>query len=95
MKYITFEEQPSRLWIPPESRATNDREYFNAQFGPIWRSEQIIVTAKDGGPVLTVPILLDLLALQQDINAIQVAYNEVAYDFKDVCFDLQDNGIFN
>jgi Niemann-Pick C1 protein len=93
LRNIQFEEQPSRLFIPPESRATDDRAYFNDQFGPIWRSEQIIVTSKNPGEsVLTIPVLLELLELQQAINEIQVAYSNVAYNLRDLCFDVQENG---
>jgi len=37
---------PVKLWSAPESTARVERDYFDKHFGPFYRTEQVIITAK-------------------------------------------------
>ncbi|KXN87893.1 Niemann-Pick type C-related protein 1 [Leucoagaricus sp. SymC.cos] len=42
---FTVETDPVRLWVAPDSESRLQKEYFDAHFGPFYRTEQIFVTA--------------------------------------------------
>ena len=38
---------PVELWAAPDSRSRLEKEYFDEQFGPFYRVEQVILQAVD------------------------------------------------
>jgi Niemann-Pick C1 protein len=45
IKYIQVTTNPVELWASPHSRSRVEREYFDSQFEPFYRTEQVIIHA--------------------------------------------------
>ena len=45
IKFLVVTTDPVELWSPPESRSRMEKDYFDSQFGPFYRTEQMIITA--------------------------------------------------
>ena len=54
---FTIETDPVRLWVAPDSAAAQEKEFFDRNFGPFFRTEQVFLvndTLPSGsGPVLS------------------------------------------
>ena len=82
IKYLNITTNPVELWASPDSRARVEREFFDANFEPFYRIEQIIINAVDlpnvmhntsnglveYGPVFNKEFLLEVLELQNKIK---------------------------
>ena len=49
--------EPLRLWVPPHSRAARDKRYYDSQFGPFYRIEQLILSTQEDASGSRPPIL--------------------------------------
>ena len=38
---------PTELWAAPTSRSRLEKDYYDQQFGPFYRTEMLIIRAKD------------------------------------------------
>lgn len=88
---------PVELWASPASRSRVERDFFDRNFEPFYRTEQVIITAtnlsnvyhntSDGelvfGPALNVEFLLAVQALQEQIQNIGEG---TYYSFDKICF---------
>ncbi|CAH1984188.1 unnamed protein product [Acanthoscelides obtectus] len=84
VKYLKVTTDPVELWASPTSRSRVEREYFDSHFEPFYRTEQIIIRARnlseihhntsDGiveyGPAFNRDFLLAVLDLQERIKKI-------------------------
>ncbi|XP_022105812.1 Niemann-Pick C1 protein-like [Acanthaster planci] len=43
--FLKVTTDPVELWSPPESRSREEKSYFDENFGPFYRTEQVIITA--------------------------------------------------
>ncbi|XP_033109697.1 NPC intracellular cholesterol transporter 1-like [Anneissia japonica] len=93
---------PVELWSPPESQSRLEKNYFDDNFGPFYRTEQLIITAPKFPPeiydtypygdiipfggVLRKEILHQVLDLQNNITKIQVPYNGSLIGLDDICY---------
>lgn len=55
--HLHIETDPLVLWVPPTSRAAQDKAAFDSAFGPFYRIEQIIISSKPGADGTRPPIL--------------------------------------
>ncbi|CAD7674962.1 unnamed protein product [Nyctereutes procyonoides] len=92
---------PVDLWSAPGSQARLEKEYFDAHFGPFFRTEQLIIQAPHTsvhtyqpypsgsdvpfGPPLDIGILHQVLDLQTAIENITATYNNETVTLQDVC----------
>ncbi|KAJ7086648.1 patched family-domain-containing protein [Mycena epipterygia] len=97
-KYFVIEKEPVRLWVSPSSESKIRKDYFDENFGPFYRAEQIFVTATDvvtetnpslsliggSGPVLSWDRLQYWFQVEADIRALPSSTN--GYRLADVCF---------
>ena len=86
INWLEVTTDPIELWAAPESRSRIERKFFDETFGPFYRTQQVIVHAKDlptieytdyldknrtFGPIFNKKeFLLPLLKLQEDIMSI-------------------------
>ncbi|KAL1139914.1 hypothetical protein AAG570_006891, partial [Ranatra chinensis] len=84
IKYLYITTDPVELWASPDSRARLERKYFDENFEPFYRTEQVIIHAVglpniihntsqgpiEFGPVFHKKFLMEVLKLQQQIQAI-------------------------
>ena len=49
--YLEIITDPTELWAAPSSRSRLEKDYYDHQFGPFYRTEMLIIRAKDLEPV--------------------------------------------
>lgn len=47
IQYISITVDPVELWTSSFSQCRVERQYFNEKFGPFYRIQQVVVTAKN------------------------------------------------
>ena len=55
--YVNVETEPLKLWVPPGSRAARDKAAYDAQFGPFYRIEQLVLSTRRNASGARPPIL--------------------------------------
>lgn len=94
LRFLHVTTNPVELWASPHSRARIEKEYFDSHFGPFYRIEQIIITAKNiqpivhntssgtftFGPVFNDKFLLKVRDIQESIKEIDGG------SLKDICY---------
>ncbi|XP_053872581.1 NPC intracellular cholesterol transporter 1 [Malaclemys terrapin pileata] len=99
--YIKLTTNPVDLWSAPSSQARKEKQYFDAHFGPFFRTEQLIIRAPHSkphtyspvpsgadvpfGPPLDKDILYQVLDLQNAIENITASYDNETVMLKDIC----------
>ena len=88
--WINFavEKDPVRLWVSPSSAAAEEKEFFDSNFGPFFRAEQVFLandTQISGpGPVLSYETLSWWFDVETRIAKFKSEDGNVS--FEDVCF---------
>jgi Niemann-Pick C1 protein len=89
--HFAIEKDPVKLWVSPDSAAAQEKQFFDAHFGPFYRAEQAFLvnqTIDSQGPVLT----YDTLHWWFDVEArIQRLRGAGGVTLDDVCFKPVDN----
>lgn len=95
---IVVTTDPVELWASPSSRSRVEKEYFDSNFSPFYRTEQIIIHAKGlpdvhhnttSGPVTFGPVfnrefLLEVKNIQDKIQNLSLSPNHTKLE--DICF---------
>lgn len=79
---FSVETDPVRLWVSPHSAAAAQKQFFDDNFGPFYRSEQLFITADNGHPV-TFETLDWWLKTEEQISALDTSDGVT---LQDVCF---------
>ncbi|OPJ86935.1 Niemann-Pick C1-like protein 1 [Patagioenas fasciata monilis] len=92
---------PVELWSSPNSRARQEKAFYDQHFGPFLRTNQVIVTApgapssdydsvlfgvKNFSGVLSLPVLQALLELQEQLTAATVQVGDREVTLSDICY---------
>eukprot|EP00698_Gefionella_okellyi_P018713 TRINITY_DN5648_c0_g1_i1.p1 TRINITY_DN5648_c0_g1~~TRINITY_DN5648_c0_g1_i1.p1 ORF type:complete len:932 (-),score=181.38 TRINITY_DN5648_c0_g1_i1:436-3231(-) len=81
------ETQPEKLWVPPNSLSAQQEDFFNANFGPWWRMEQLLITADvEGEDVLDRERLEQAWYLTNAMRDIVATYEGKSYSLEDLCY---------
>lgn len=90
-KQFEVEIDPVRLWVAPTSESKLQKEYFDENFGPFYRAEQLFITAsqefgesRGPEPVLTWDRLQWWFSVEAEIRSLRSEPN--GYTLDDVCF---------
>ena len=93
-KDFGVETDPVRLWVAPDSESKIQKDFFDQNFGPFYRPQQIFVTSATNGdhtsisqkgkPVLSWDHLKFLFSVETDIRNLRSSPN--SYSLSDVCF---------
>jgi Niemann-Pick C1 protein len=85
------ETDPVRLWVAPDSESKIQKDFFDQNFGPFYRPQQIFVTSTTAGesglpkkPVLSWDHLKFWFSVEEDIRSLRSSPN--SYSLSDVCF---------
>lgn len=81
-----IEQDPVNLWVPPNSAAAKEKEFFDTNFGPFFRAEQVfLVNDTDGlGPVLSYDTLNWWFDVERRVNEMKSDKN--GYTLDDICY---------
>ena len=83
------ETDPVHLWVSPSSAAAKEKEFFDTNFGPFYRTEQAFLTndtqAANPGPVLSFNTLAWWADVEERVANVKSKDGEVS--FEDVCFN--------
>ncbi|CCF56470.1 hypothetical protein KAFR_0B01710 [Kazachstania africana CBS 2517] len=80
-KYYDPTTDSTDLWAPRNSQSYKDKQYFEDNFGPSFRTEQILIV-NETGPVLSYPTLKWWFEVEKNLTT-QVNYKNVTY--QDLC----------
>ncbi|XP_074837673.1 NPC1-like intracellular cholesterol transporter 1 [Carettochelys insculpta] len=87
MVFVKLTTDPVELWSAPDSQARQEKDFYDQHFGPFFRTNQVILTAKSRpsytydslllgrknfSGILSMEVLLDLLELQTRLQHIEV-----------------------
>uniref|UniRef100_A0A8C4VIF4 NPC1 like intracellular cholesterol transporter 1 n=1 Tax=Gopherus evgoodei TaxID=1825980 RepID=A0A8C4VIF4_9SAUR len=87
MVFIQLTTDPVELWSSPDSQARQEKDFYDQNFGPFFRTNQVILTAKSRpsyiydslllgrknfSGILSLAVLLDLLELQTRLQEIEI-----------------------
>ncbi|KAH7069702.1 sterol-sensing domain of SREBP cleavage-activation-domain-containing protein [Paraphoma chrysanthemicola] len=81
------ETDPVRLWVAPDSAAAQEKAFFDDNFGPFFRAEQVFLvndTAEGTGPVLSYETLDWWFGVENQIQRLKSFESGVTLD--QVCF---------
>ncbi|WRT69611.1 uncharacterized protein IL334_006600 [Kwoniella shivajii] len=81
-KYFAVETDPVRLWVSPSSESAAQKHFFDENFGPFYRSEQVFVTQAGSGPV-NHDTLDWWLKVEAEIGQLK---SESGVTLQDICF---------
>ncbi|KAI1902029.1 hypothetical protein AGOR_G00040500 [Albula goreensis] len=101
LAYMRITTDPVELWSSPNSQAHREKDYFDANFGPFFRTEQIILTTTldsasifspyfggpdvPFGPPLDKGVLHQVLDFQDDIANLKATYKNETVTLNDIC----------
>lgn len=91
---FAIETNPARLWVSPTSAAAQEKTFFDANFGPFYRAEQVFLvndTLPSGpGPVLSYETLKWWIEFENSIN--EIKGDDTGTTLEDVCFNPTGGG---
>ncbi|KAK9473546.1 sterol-sensing domain of SREBP cleavage-activation-domain-containing protein [Dipodascopsis tothii] len=79
--HFAVETDPVRLWVSPSSSAYQEKQFFDASFGPFYRTEQAFLV-NETGPVLTYDTLRWWFEVEANVTRL-AGRDGTTYD--DVC----------
>lgn len=86
---FSIEKDPARLWVAPNSAAAQEKAFFDENFGPFYRAEQVFlvndINPEGPGPVLSYETLAWWIDVEDRIS--KLAGNETGATLDDVCFN--------
>ncbi len=85
--WIIYISTLEKLWVPPDSRTARDKAYFDSNFGPFFRIEQLIITSKTRGEkIIQLPILNEVLEIQNTIVQLTTTVDGQLIRMSDLCY---------
>ena len=89
-----IEKDPARLWVSPTSAAAQEKAFFDENFGPFYRAEQVFLVndtnPAGSGPVLSYETLKWWLDVEDRVR--KLTGKETGATLDDVCFNPTGNG---
>ncbi|KAH8684571.1 patched sphingolipid transporter-like protein [Tricladium varicosporioides] len=83
-----IETNPARLWVSPTSAAAEEKAFFDDNFGPFYRTEQVFLVndtyATGSGPVLSYDTLTWWIDVEERIG--KLTGKSTGVSLNDVCF---------
>eukprot|EP00158_Paraphelidium_tribonemae_P009406 Partr_v1_DN28857_c1_g1_i3_m33975 putative Niemann-Pick disease type C1 len=90
---VQVETDPIKLWVDPRSVAATQKDLFDKQFGPFYRTQQLIMTRRDGTSVFRRDYVRSVITIVNDITSLEVEDDDGSIiTLKDVCFQPLRDG---
>lgn len=100
---------PVELWSNPSSRARTERDFYNQNFNPFYRIEQIVIHPKNQyhfthynfktnetvvfSSTFSEEFMIQLALLLEKISELSVTVNDTSIKLRDICFAPMENGV--
>ncbi|ORY07889.1 Niemann-pick C type protein [Basidiobolus meristosporus CBS 931.73] len=81
--YFQVETSPERLWVGPESDSSIHKRFFDENFGPFYRTQQLIFTHKSNQTLIEEQHLRQLFKIQDKIASLNTTNGHM---LQDLCF---------
>lgn len=81
---FSIERDPINLWVSPSSRALAEKNHFDANFSPFYRTTQLFLVSEQSEPIASMERLQSLFKLEDEIRSMKTDAHE--YRLQDVCF---------
>ena len=81
--FADLEKDPINLWVSKNSPKYKEKEYFDQNFGPFYKTEQIFVV-NETGPILSYETLEWWFDVERNITEELLSFEDVGY--QDICF---------
>lgn len=81
--FADLEKDPINLWVSKNSPKYKEKEYFDQNFGPFYKTEQIFVV-NETGPILSYETLKWWFDVERNITEELLSFEGVGY--QDICF---------
>jgi len=89
-----IERDPARLWVSPSSAAAQEKSFFDENFGPFYRAEQVFLVndthSEGNGPVLSYDTLVWWNGVEDQVSKLTGSKTGASLD--DVCFNPTGDG---
>lgn len=82
-KYGDLEREPINLWVSKDSQKYQEKRYFDENFGPFYRVEQVFVV-NETGPVLSYDTMRWWSEVEHNISQTIMSQDNATY--QDLCF---------
>jgi Niemann-Pick C1 protein len=84
---VQIDVTPESIWVPPDSRVSKQKAFFDAEFSPFFRINQLIFSAPDNTDLLTTAHLQKVFDAQRSIEAATVTLDDgTSISLDDLCF---------
>ncbi|KAG9285398.1 hypothetical protein G9A89_010873 [Geosiphon pyriformis] len=82
---FSVETDPVQLWVAPNSDSALQKQFFDQNFGPFYRTQQIFITnANSNQSVINYENLKILFIIENEIRNLKSSPNQ--YTLQDICF---------
>ncbi|XP_057440804.1 uncharacterized protein LOC130732832 [Lotus japonicus] len=88
---FNVETRPEKLWVGPESKAAEEKEFFDSHLAPFYRIEQLIIAtlpeSEHGKPpsIVTDDNIELLFEIQEKVDEIRANYSGLLVSLSDIC----------
>ncbi|EGC34908.1 hypothetical protein DICPUDRAFT_47976 [Dictyostelium purpureum] len=92
---LRIEEDPVKLWVSPQSRSAQEKAFFDENFGPFYRVQQMIITPKDTKKypsVLYKDLLTELITMELELMSLSTVYKGKNVTLDTLCFEPTKKG---
>jgi len=80
------ETDPIQLWVGPDSASNQDKVFFDTNFGPFYRTEQIIFSNVAGGNIMREETVARLFDIENGVAALETIFNGSTVTLDVLCF---------
>lgn len=88
--HLRIDTEPVKLWVGPNSKALQNKNFFDSNFGAFYRSQQIIFTSTTNSNIFTKELVRDIFEIQGEISELVSSRYQVKLEH--VCFRPVDQG---
>ncbi|CAM9001419.1 unnamed protein product [Rhodiola kirilowii] len=89
--HFEVETRPEKLWVSPQSRAANEKQFFDNHLAPFYRIEQLIISTVPNAihgispSIITEDNLKLLFDIQKKVDALRANYSGSMVSLTDIC----------
>lgn len=83
--FVELEKDPVNLWVSPLAQAYKEKTYFDENFGPFYRTQQLFLY-NTSGPVVSYDTFSWWFEIEREMLALSATFEDNPVTFEDICF---------